>query len=81
MSAFGGKADIANSPRPLNVIWNEGPNAKIDSADIWSELRAASKKDGVVAKNISARNLIAMMFPHSVRRNQLPDSGQSATAC
>ena len=35
----------------LKVIWNEGPNAKIGSADIWSELRAASKKDGVVAKS------------------------------
>jgi isoquinoline 1-oxidoreductase subunit beta len=36
----------------LNVTWNEGPNAKISSADIWEDLRAASKKDGVVAKSI-----------------------------
>jgi isoquinoline 1-oxidoreductase beta subunit len=36
----------------LNVTWNEGPNAKISSADIWDDLRAASKKDGVVAKSI-----------------------------
>ena len=35
----------------LNVTWDEGPNAKISSADIWNELRAASKKDGVVAKS------------------------------
>jgi isoquinoline 1-oxidoreductase beta subunit len=35
----------------LKVTWNEGPNAKISSADIWNELRAASKKDGVVAKS------------------------------
>ena len=35
----------------LKVTWDEGPNAKINSADIWSELRAASKKDGVVAKS------------------------------
>jgi isoquinoline 1-oxidoreductase beta subunit len=34
----------------LKVTWDEGPNAKVDSADIWSELRAASTKDGVVAK-------------------------------
>src|SRR5215475_5200040 len=35
----------------LKVTWDEGPNAKINSADIWNELRAASKKDGVVAKS------------------------------
>jgi isoquinoline 1-oxidoreductase beta subunit len=35
----------------LKVIWDEGPNAKISSADIWNDLRAASKKDGVVAKS------------------------------
>ena len=35
----------------LKVTWDEGPNAKINSADIWSDLRAASKKDGVVAKS------------------------------
>jgi isoquinoline 1-oxidoreductase beta subunit len=34
------------------VTWNEGPNAKIGSADIWDDLRAASKKDGVVAKSV-----------------------------
>jgi isoquinoline 1-oxidoreductase beta subunit len=35
----------------LKVTWDEGPNAKVSSADIWNELRAASKKDGVVAKS------------------------------
>jgi isoquinoline 1-oxidoreductase subunit beta len=35
----------------LKVTWDEGPNAKISSVDIWNELRAASKKDGVVAKS------------------------------
>ena len=35
----------------LKVAWDEGPNAKIKSADIWNDLRAASKKDGVVAKS------------------------------
>jgi len=34
----------------LKVTWDEGPNAKINSADVWNELRAASQKDGVVAK-------------------------------
>ena len=36
----------------LKIIWDEGPNAKISSADIWEDLRAASKKDGVVAKSV-----------------------------
>ena len=31
--------------------WDEGPNAKINSTDIWNDLRAASEKDGVVAKS------------------------------
>jgi isoquinoline 1-oxidoreductase beta subunit len=35
----------------LKVTWDEGPNAKISSAEIWNELRAASKKEGVVAKS------------------------------
>jgi len=35
----------------LKVTWDEGPNAKINSADIWNDLRTASKKDGVVAKS------------------------------
>jgi isoquinoline 1-oxidoreductase beta subunit len=36
----------------LVVTWNEGDNAKLSSSDIWEDLRAASKKDGVVAKSI-----------------------------
>src|ERR1700726_4259748 len=36
----------------LVIAWNEGPNAKVSSADIWDDLRAASKKDGVVAKSV-----------------------------
>ena len=36
----------------LVITWNEGPNAKINSADIWDDLRAASKKDGAIAKNV-----------------------------
>lgn len=35
----------------LKIDWNEGPNAKLSSADIWADLRAASAKDGVVAKS------------------------------
>jgi isoquinoline 1-oxidoreductase beta subunit len=33
----------------LVVTWNEGPNATINSNDIWADLRAASEKDGAVA--------------------------------
>src|SRR3984893_2651040 len=35
----------------LVVDWDEGPNAGISSQDIWQDLRAASEKDGVVAKS------------------------------
>jgi isoquinoline 1-oxidoreductase beta subunit len=35
----------------LKVTWNEGANARISSMDIWQDLRAASEKDGVVAKS------------------------------
>ena len=33
------------------IDWNEGPNARLSSTDIWKDLRAASEKDGVVAKS------------------------------
>jgi isoquinoline 1-oxidoreductase subunit beta len=36
----------------LKISWDEGPNAKISSADIWEDLRTASKRDGVVAKSV-----------------------------
>jgi isoquinoline 1-oxidoreductase beta subunit len=35
----------------LVVTWDEGPNARISSKDIWQDLRAASEKDGAVAKS------------------------------
>jgi isoquinoline 1-oxidoreductase subunit beta len=35
----------------LKIDWDEGPNARISSEDIWNDLRAASAKDGVVAKS------------------------------
>jgi isoquinoline 1-oxidoreductase beta subunit len=35
----------------LVVTWDEGPNASVSSKDIWTHLRAASEKDGVVAKS------------------------------
>jgi isoquinoline 1-oxidoreductase beta subunit len=36
----------------LIITWNEGQNAQISSQDVWQRLRAASKKDGVVAKSV-----------------------------
>jgi isoquinoline 1-oxidoreductase subunit beta len=36
----------------LRIDWDEGPNAKIGSKDIWQHLRAASEKDGAVAKSV-----------------------------
>jgi isoquinoline 1-oxidoreductase subunit beta len=35
----------------LVIYWNEGANAQVNSNGIWEDLRAASKKDGVVAKS------------------------------
>jgi isoquinoline 1-oxidoreductase beta subunit len=35
----------------LVIDWDEGPNAHIGSRDIWQHLRAASEKQGVVAKS------------------------------
>ena len=36
--------------RALDITWDEGPNANLDSAQIWDALRTASKGPGVVAK-------------------------------
>jgi isoquinoline 1-oxidoreductase beta subunit len=35
----------------LDITWNEGANARISSKDIWEDLRAASARDGAVAKS------------------------------
>ena len=35
----------------LDIKWDEGPNAGVNSQGIWEDLRAASKKEGVVAKS------------------------------
>lgn len=35
----------------LDITWNEGANARINSRDIWEDLRAASAKDGAVARS------------------------------
>ena len=35
----------------LDITWNEGAHARISSKDIWDDLRAASKKDGAVARS------------------------------
>jgi isoquinoline 1-oxidoreductase beta subunit len=35
----------------LVIDWDEGPHARISSKDIWDNLRAASEKDGAVAKS------------------------------
>jgi isoquinoline 1-oxidoreductase subunit beta len=35
----------------LVIDWDEGPNGRLGSKDIWQHLRAASEKDGVVAKS------------------------------
>jgi CO/xanthine dehydrogenase Mo-binding subunit len=41
----------------LVISWDEGTNAKINTRDIWDDLRAASKKDGVIAKTVRLRTV------------------------
>src|SRR5580693_5972632 len=36
----------------LVIDWDEGANAGVSSNDIWRDLRAASEKDGAVAKSV-----------------------------
>jgi len=36
----------------LDVTWSDGPNAEVSTELIWSRLRAASKRDGAVAKEV-----------------------------
>jgi len=36
----------------LDITWNEGPNAAVSSDAVWKKIRAASEKDGVVAKAV-----------------------------
>jgi len=36
----------------LKIDWDEGPNARVSSNDIWRDLRAASEKDGAVARSV-----------------------------
>jgi isoquinoline 1-oxidoreductase beta subunit len=36
----------------LKIDWDEGPNARVSSKDIWQDLRSASEKDGAVAKSV-----------------------------
>jgi isoquinoline 1-oxidoreductase beta subunit len=36
----------------LTITWDDSTNANVNSTDIWNALRAASQKDGVVAKSV-----------------------------
>jgi len=36
----------------LNVTWDEGANAAISTEDVWTQIRAASAKTGIVAKTV-----------------------------
>jgi isoquinoline 1-oxidoreductase beta subunit len=36
----------------LAIDWDEGPNARVSSKEIWDDLRSASEKDGAVAKSV-----------------------------
>jgi isoquinoline 1-oxidoreductase beta subunit len=49
----------------LNVSWDDGPNGKVSSELIWSQLREASLREGAVAKEIGdvSRSLGASTAP------------------
>ncbi len=36
----------------LEIRWDEGPHAKVDSDQVWHELRVAGEESGVVAKTV-----------------------------
>jgi len=36
----------------LEIAWNEGANAGVSSDQVWKQIRAASEKEGVVAKSV-----------------------------
>jgi len=36
----------------LVITWDNGPNTQLTSNDIWNDLRAASRKDGAIAKSV-----------------------------
>ena len=36
----------------LEIVWNEGANAGVSSAQVWEQIRAASEKEGAVAKTV-----------------------------
>ncbi|HEX3848199.1 MAG TPA: xanthine dehydrogenase family protein molybdopterin-binding subunit [Steroidobacteraceae bacterium] len=36
----------------LDIAWDEGPNAAVSDDDVWNQLRAASRKDGAIAKTV-----------------------------
>jgi isoquinoline 1-oxidoreductase beta subunit len=36
----------------LDVAWDEGANASVSSAQVWEQIRAASEKEGAVAKTV-----------------------------
>ena len=35
----------------IDIVWNDGPNAHVDSAQIWNDIRTASEQEGAVAKS------------------------------
>jgi hypothetical protein len=36
----------------LVITWDEGPNASVDSAQVWKDIKAASEQEGAVAKAV-----------------------------
>ena len=54
----------------LTITWAEGPNAHVDCARIWEDIRKARNRSGVVAKTLgdADKALAKLVLSHRVRR-------------
>src|SRR2546428_8113293 len=64
----------------LDIRWDEGPNAKLSTADIVRQLAAASEQPGVVARNEgNAPKAMAGAAPEDEAVHEVPVLAHAAT--
>jgi len=61
----------------LEIEWDDGPNAKISSADVWTELRAAARPRAPLPRKRAmptrrSVTVIAWMPPMKCRSSPMP---------
>ena len=59
----------------LDIAWDEGANAAVSSAEVWKQIRAASEKEGAVAKTVGDAAKSARL---RARRSRRPTSCPSS---